>query len=285
MDLVLLKTFLAVSQTRNFGKASDQLCVAASTVSARVRQLEQHLGLSLFVRKHHDVTLTPAGERMERHARFVLQAWERAFEDTALSERQRRRLVVAGVASLWDIFLQDWLSGLYRDFPALGIWAEESTPMRIADKLDSGMIDLGFLFEPPTIKGIAVDEVAKVPLQMVSSVPRMPAEQAVGEGYIRVEWGQTFATLHERHFPQRLLARGRVNSGRIALNLLLEYGGAAYLPRTVAAPYLQANRLHSVKDAPCIEMKAYAAYNLQSEHSDLVTSLLPRIPGLLTEAD
>ncbi len=274
MDMVLLKTFLEVSQTRNFAKAADKLCVSPSTISARIRQLEEHLGISLFTRKHHQVLLTPAGERMERHAHFILQAWDRAYEDTALSEKHKRRLVIAGVASLWDVFLQRWLNDIYRDFPTLGIRAEESTPLRVVEKLEKGMIDLGFLYEPPLIKGIAVEEITKVQLQLVSSEPEQNVEHAIGEGYIRVEWGKTFATLHESFFPQRLLARARVNSGCIALSLIRHCGGAAYLPTSVVSPLLASGELHSVADAPNIEMKAYAAYHVRSEQSELVKELL-----------
>lgn len=274
MDMVLLKTFLEVSQTRNFAKAADKLCVSPSTISARIRQLEEHLGISLFTRKHHQVLLTPAGERMERHAHFILQAWDRAYEDTALSEKHKRRLVIAGVASLWDVFLQYWLNDIYRDFPTLGIRAEESTPLRVVDKLEKGMIDLGFLYEPPLIKGIAVEEITKVQLQLVSSEPKQSVEHAIGEGYIRVEWGKTFATMHENFFPQRLLARARVNSGSIALNLIRHCGGAAYLPTSVVNPLLTSGGLHRVEHAPKIEMKAYAAYHVRSEQSELVKELL-----------
>jgi LysR family transcriptional regulator, flagellar master operon regulator len=277
MDTLLLKTFLEVSRTRNFGRASENLCVSASTVSARIRQLEDHLGLSLFTRQHHRIGLTPAGERMERHARFILGAWERAFEDTALSERHQRRLVVAGVASLWDIFLQDWLNGIYRDFPNLGLRAEESTPLRVVEKLEQGMIDVGFMYEPPRIQNVVVQEVASVTLSLVSSREGLSVDAAIGEGYIRVEWGTTFASLHESHFPQRLLARGRVNSGRLALNLIQQCGGAAYLPRSVVQPLLEARQLFVVGQAPTIDMKAYAAYGLHGEHNKLVADLLRRL--------
>ncbi|UTW10529.1 LysR family transcriptional regulator [Marinobacterium rhizophilum] len=279
MDTLLLKTFLEVSRTRNFGRASENLCVSASTVSARIRQLEDHLGLSLFTRQHHRIGLTPAGERMERHARFILGAWERAFEDTALSERHKRRLVVAGVASLWDIFVQDWLNGIYRDFPSLGLRAEESTPLRVVEKLEQGMIDVGFMYEPPRIQNVAVQEVANVALSLVSSRAGQSVDAAIGEGYIRVEWGTTFASLHESHFPQRLLARGRVNSGRLALNLIQQCGGAAYLPQGIVQPLLETGQLHRVADAPVIKMKAYAAYGLHGEHHQLVTDLLDRLKG------
>ncbi len=277
MDTLLLETFLEVTRTRNFGKASENLCVSASTISARIRQLEQLLGLSLFIRSHHQIGLTPAGERMERHARFILNAWERAYEDTALSERHQRRLVIAGVASLWDIFLQDWLNDIYRSMPDLGLRAEESTPLRVVEKLDQGMIDVGFMYEPPRIRDVAVEEVARIPLMLVSDKPRQPLEQAISEGYIRVEWGTTFASLHESCFPQRPLAPVRVNSARVALNLILGCGGSAYLPRTTVQPLLEEKRLHRVAEAPEIEMKAYAAWGLHGEHRELISELMHRL--------
>ena len=274
MDTLLLKTFLEVSRTRNFGKAAQNLCVSPSTISARIRQLEEHLGLKLFLRSHHQIGLTPAGERMERHARFIIDAWERAYEDTALSESHQRRLVIAGVASLWDIFLQDWLQKIYQEIPNIGLRAEESTPLRVIEKLDQGLIDVGFMYEVPKLQGVVVNEVMSIPMILVSTSAGICADEAVSEGYVRVEWGTTFATLHESHFPQRTLAPVRVNSGRIALNLLENCGGAAYLPEKVVSAGIKNGHLHPVVDAPVIKMKAYAAYNFHGEHQELISELL-----------
>ncbi|MDO6563768.1 LysR family transcriptional regulator [Amphritea sp. 1_MG-2023] len=278
MDLVLLQTFIEVAQTRNFGRAADNLYVSSSTVSARIKQLEAVLGLSLFIRKHHEVSLTPAGEGFERHARFILNAWERAYEDTALSDRHKKRLVVAGVSSLWDIFLQDWLSDIYNAIPNISLRAEESTPLRVVEKLEQGLIDIGFMYEQPSLKGFRVREVATVPMLLVSTQADVVVDKAIAEGYIRVEWGTTFAGLHEAAFPQRPLARVRANSGRVALNLMLSSGGAAYLPQVIASPLLDEGKLYQVSDAPIIEMTAYAAYHLHGEHRALISSLLDRLP-------
>ena len=274
MDTVLLKTFLEVAHTRNFGKASENLCVAPSTISARIQQLEQLLGLTLFIRTHQQVTVTPAGERMERHARFILSAWERAYEDVALNASLNKRLVIAGVSSLWDIFLQRWLNTVYSQMPNLGLRAEESTPLRVVEKLDRGVIDVGFMYEQPKLADMAVEEVDNISLRLVSSMEGRTADQAVSEGYIRVEWGTTFNSLHESHFPQRPLAPVRVNSGRVALDLMLNCGGAAYLPQSVVAPLIEEKRLFPVADAPVIDMKAYAAYSLHAEHRELIKQLL-----------
>lgn len=62
--LTNIKAFLRVARTLSFVRAADQLGVAASVVSKRVRQLEEALGARLFERTTHTVSLTDVGERM-----------------------------------------------------------------------------------------------------------------------------------------------------------------------------------------------------------------------------
>jgi DNA-binding transcriptional LysR family regulator len=280
MDTELLRTFIEVTRVRNFGKAAENLCVSPSTISARIRQLETQLGLSLYLRGHHKIELTPAGERMLRHARFILGAWESAYEDVALSEAQGKRLVIAGVHSLWDTFLQEWLNTISREHANLGLRVEESTSKRVTERLGRGSIDLGFLYEPPKIREIVVEAVRTVPLILVSTRRGIDCNSALASGYIRVEWGTTFASLQESYFPQRPIAAVRVNTGRLALHMLLRNEGAAYLPEEMVRRYLSLETLHRVVDAPIIEMQAYAAYRVHGEHRDLISELLDQLNGV-----
>ena len=277
MDTLLLKTFLEVTRTRHFAKAAENLHVAPSTISTRIRQLEQNLGLKLLIRNHQQVAVTPAGERLMKHARLILSAWDRAFEDVALSEQLKKRLVIAGPSSLWDIFLQDWLNILYRERTNIGLRAEESSPLRVVEKLDRGLIDLGFLYEQPKIQDMSVVEIQDITLILVADKPDLPAQKAMSEGYIRVEWGTTFNVIHEAYFIDRPLAAVRVNSARIALELILKAGGCAYLPKKMVEKYLATEQLYTVKDAPEIPMQAYAAYSLHGENKDLIRQLLKLI--------
>ncbi|MCJ8336856.1 MAG: LysR family transcriptional regulator [Pseudomonadales bacterium] len=277
MDTLLLKTFLEVTRTRHFAKAAENLHVAPSTISTRIRQLEQNLGLKLLIRNHQQVAVTPAGERLMKHARLILSAWDRAFEDVALSEQLKKRLVIAGPSSLWDIFLQDWLNILYRERTNIGLRAEESSPLRVVEKLDRGLIDLGFLYEQPKIQDMSVVEIQDITLILVADNPDLTAQKAMSEGYIRVEWGTTFNVIHEAYFIDRPLAAVRVNSARIALELILKAGGCAYLPKKMVEKYLATEQLYTVKDAPEIPMQAYAAYSLHGENKDLIRQLLKLI--------
>ncbi|VAW79751.1 hypothetical protein MNBD_GAMMA15-883 [hydrothermal vent metagenome] len=276
MDLDQLKTFLEVERMRNFRKAAENLSISPSAVSARIRQLEETLGLSIFRRDRQKVSLTPAGERFARHARFIVSAWERAHEEIALGGQVDRRLVIGGLASLWEIYLQDWLNGIHCSAPLIGLRAEAGTSKRIVQKLEQGVIDLGFLFEPPQLREMIVQEVRDVSMIMVSSEPDMPVERALAEGYVRVDWGTTFTSLHENHFPQRPIAAIRANVGSIALRLIEHCGGSAYLPASLVETDITSEKLWRVEDAPEIVLKSYAVFPMHGEHHVLIDQLLER---------
>ena len=84
MDIELARTFLEVVSTGSFIRASARLNVAQTTVSARIRLLEQQLGRPLFVRNKSGASLTPAGEQFLRHAPALVQLWQRTRYQVAV---------------------------------------------------------------------------------------------------------------------------------------------------------------------------------------------------------
>ncbi|RVA21863.1 LysR family transcriptional regulator, partial [Mesorhizobium sp. M7A.F.Ca.US.001.01.1.1] len=58
MDTENLRSFLEVATHGSFTVAASRLNLAQSTVSARIRGLEEQLGRRLFVRDRDGVTLT-----------------------------------------------------------------------------------------------------------------------------------------------------------------------------------------------------------------------------------
>ena len=63
----------AVARHGSFSGAAQELHRVPSAVSYTVRQLEQWLAVPLFVRRHRDVELTPAGELFVKEARDVMK--------------------------------------------------------------------------------------------------------------------------------------------------------------------------------------------------------------------
>ena len=75
MQIELIDTFLDLVDTRSFNRTADRMGVTQSTVSARVKALEQALETTLFRRSRAGTDLTTEGLRFETHARMLRQEW------------------------------------------------------------------------------------------------------------------------------------------------------------------------------------------------------------------
>ncbi len=260
MDIDLLKTFLEVNRTRHFGRAAENLFLTQSAVSARVRQLEETIGVPLFTRTRNDIQLTPAGTRLLKYAESILNAWNRARQDAALGNRAGVSLAVGGAYSLWDVLLQEWTHTLYRELPHVALHAEAHGQEVLVRRLLDGALDVAFMFEPPQMAELDAEEVASIRLILVASEAGLAAREALAQGYILTDWGTSFAIAHARHFPDMPPPSVHMGLGRMALAFLLDCGGASYLAESMVREHLKEERLYRVKDAPEIDRPVYAVY-------------------------
>ena len=279
MDIEILKTFLEVNRTRHFGRTAENLYLTQSAVSARIRLLEETLGAPLFTRTRNDIQLTPAGSRMLKYAESILNAWNRARQDAALSDENTASLAIGASDSLWDILLQDWLHTLYRELPCVALQAEAHGTDVLIRRLLDRVLDIAVMFEPPEMTELEVREVGMFKLTMVSDRPYLDAHEAVSKGYIMTDWGTSFAIAHARHFPDMPPPAARMSNGRLALAFLLHNGGVAYLPQRMVKEYLESRRLHRVNDAPVIDRQVYAVSLHANERKGLLEQALGFLKG------
>jgi DNA-binding transcriptional LysR family regulator len=72
IELRHLRYFLAAAEHGSFRKAAAALNVQESAISRRIRDLEDEIGVALFIRHHGGVHLTHAGQRFLARARKAL---------------------------------------------------------------------------------------------------------------------------------------------------------------------------------------------------------------------
>ena len=61
MELRVLNYFLAIAREESFTRAAEQLHLTQPTLSRQIAQLEEELGVKLFVRSNHNIILTEDG--------------------------------------------------------------------------------------------------------------------------------------------------------------------------------------------------------------------------------
>jgi LysR family transcriptional regulator, flagellar master operon regulator len=274
MDIELLRTFLEVVRTRHFGKAAVELCVTQSAISARIRQLEQAMGVPLFTRQRNNIQLTPEGQQLWKHAETIVQVWARARQETGLRQEVSRRLAVGAMWDIWETLLRDWLPALRRDMSDTALQIEAGTSDVLIRKLVEGVLDLAVLFEPPQVPGLELRELGFVTLVLASTQRGQSLEQALDTGYIMVDWGTAFAHAHARHFPDMPAAILHVNPGALAVRHLQHAHGAAYLPEQMLTTANRRRRLYRVRHAPRIERSVFAVYRAGSDIEDSIRQAL-----------
>jgi DNA-binding transcriptional LysR family regulator len=273
MDIELLRTFLEVARLRHFGHAAEALHLTQAAVSARIKNLEGQLGVSLFDRQRREIRLTPEGNRLTRHADRLIMEWRKARQEVTAGGAALQ-LSVGGSLRLWDVLLQDWLLRLRRRSPEIAIIAESHTPEMLIRKLLDGVLDLAFMLEPAQLDVLQIREVASLELVLVSDRPGLEPDEALGEDYLMVDWGLAHALLHRRMFPDAPEPHTRLGNSHMALSYLRALGGAAYLPRGILQERLDAGLLHRVHGAPVIRHTAYAVYRLRGPRQELIGDVL-----------
>ena len=261
MDTDQIKTFLEVCRTRHFGHAAKNLFLSQSAVSSRIHTLESIVGQNLFIRNRNDIQLTPAGERLYRLAEGLLSSWNRTLQEVRLEGQSKASLSFAGLPSLWDIALQQWMHSLAKSRPDLVVHAQVLSTDAMIRSLLEGNLDIGFSFDAPQMAQLETRQIDSIPLILVSTSSGTTVGDALGTGFVAVDWGVSFSITLARHFPNLETASvANLPLGRIAREYLLTIGGSAYLAEPMIRDVLKSKRLFRVSDAPVIERTAFALF-------------------------
>lgn len=147
MELRLLQYFLAVVREENISRAAEVLHVTQPTLSRQMSQLEEELGVSLFVRGRH-LTLTDAGVMLRRRAEEVtalMEKIEKEFEEQS---------EVAGIISIGSgglsssLTLPKAMETFREKYPKVQFQLYTNSADHVKERLEQGLLDFGFLLEP-----------------------------------------------------------------------------------------------------------------------------------------
>jgi DNA-binding transcriptional LysR family regulator len=98
MELRHLRYFLAVAEELHFARAAERLHIDQSPLSRAIKELEEELGASLFVRTTRSTQLTRAGRLFQEHVPRVFAAMEQARDSVRLRISRHRGHPFHGIA-------------------------------------------------------------------------------------------------------------------------------------------------------------------------------------------
>ncbi|MET7478480.1 LysR family transcriptional regulator [Streptomyces sp. NPDC005648] len=159
MESRSLRYFVAVAEELNFARAAERLGISAPPLSRAIRKLETDLGVTLFERTTHSVTLTAPGTVLLTEARIALDALHAAGRRAQRAADREPKLVLA-VKADGDAGLLESILARYAAEPAarpvtvrLSGWGEQTR------LLHEGEADAALLYEPFDRAGLDAETV------------------------------------------------------------------------------------------------------------------------------
>lgn len=165
LDIVPLRTFVAISDCGGFGRAAAALHLSQPTVSQHVRLLEKRLGQTLVEKSGRRAKLTHAGERLLIEARLILGAHDDALG--RLEVVTGSTIVIGSTETAADQILPQLLGTVRDAYPERTIRFHIDRSTQMTEAVEKGLIDLAIIL------GIGTDlpgrEVGTLPLNWYSS--------------------------------------------------------------------------------------------------------------------
>ena len=273
MNIEHMRAFLEVTATGSFQLAADKLHVTQSTISARIKALEERLNRPLFVRKRNGAELTAGGHHFHRHALTAVRAWERARQEIALPDDLKAIVNLGIQLNHWDRVAAPWLAWMQTHAPdvATQILSEYSEPLM--HRLRDGLLDLAILYDPQQRPELVIEPYLTEKLILISTSPREVSPGRV-PGYVFVDWGDSFRAQHSQAFPETPAPKLSVGLGAVGLDHILKQGGSGYFLEETVSPLIAEGRLHRVANAPIFERPTYLVYQENPIDEDLINTAL-----------
>jgi len=280
MKIEHLETFLDLIETRNFQRTAERLNITQSTVSSRVRSLEEAIGASLFTRGRSGAELTPEGRKFENYALNIRLCWNLARQELGLPAGYENRLRIATQVSLWERIIKRWVVWLREQFPTTAIHVEADYSKSMISDLTFGALDIGVVYTPQYQPDVEYHHLFDEKFMMVST--RAASLDEIGvEDYVFVALSPYFVSQHSQLLPSLHLAPVSMGLSAMSVELLRTKGGAAYLPSDNAEALIAGGEFHPVEGAPVIEQPVFVTFLSRQRHRPMINQA---IKGLRTIA-
>ncbi|MFT3730280.1 MAG: LysR family transcriptional regulator [Hyphomicrobium sp.] len=258
MDVNLARTFLVVAETGSFVDTARKLNITQSTVSARIKGLEDLLGRPLFTRSKAGAELTGAGELFQKHALAMVRVWQQAQLQVSLADQHPEHISVGAPLSMWSGFLLKWAAGLRLQIPGIAVSATAGSSNVLNQRLIEGTLDLAIMYRPSPPPGLTIEHLFDEEFVLVSSA-KPTARRGVND-YLLVDWGADFIQDHAAAFPEHANPALSLDLGPMGLDYLLANECSGYFPARMVRGLISRGRVREPKRARKFVYPVYMVY-------------------------
>lgn len=148
MELRVLNYFFTVAREKTISKAAAVLHLSQPTLSKQLKDLEEELGVQLFIRGNREISLTEDGVYLQNRGKEIL-----SLVDTTTSNLQKNEVIggdilIGGGETQAFQFLSVILNDLMEKYPDINVHMYSGNADDVKDKIDKGLLDFGLVIDP-----------------------------------------------------------------------------------------------------------------------------------------
>lgn len=161
-ELKYMEAAAAVAEELNFSRAAKRLHLSQPAITKQIAELEESLGVMLFFRDHHVVSLTDAGRAYVEEARIAILHAERAVHAARAAAHDAELILNIGRTPFADpYFTSTLLATKLPLYPRLKLNLSSAFSCDLTHEILSGELDVALVIEPPEsslLTGLKIDE-------------------------------------------------------------------------------------------------------------------------------
>lgn len=297
MDLRALKIFIEVAELKSFTRAGERLGYSQPTVSFQIRQLEQELGVPLFDRIGHTVSLTDAGEEALRNAQKICNM----SEEMVLATRQTREIsgtISIGMAdSLCSPLIAAGFGRFRQRYPGLSLQVYDAGTDELFRMLDHNAVDMICTMDSRTYDtsyvtaseepmGVHFVVSARNPL---AAMEHVTLEELLDHPFLLTEKAMSYRRLMDERLAERSLeVRPVLETARADLicQLVEEDMGVSFLPDYVTGAGVRSGKMKRL-EVPDFQVEVWKQllYRREKWVSPRMKALIDHLSGIRLQAE
>jgi len=146
MTIRQLEVFLGVAHAQSFSRAAERIHLSQPTLSEHMRELEDELGVPLFVRHARSVSLSEAGRIFSDYATRVVATLAAGKQALAELDGLKRGSLVVGASTTPGTYLLPALIARFRDaYPGITVALRIANSRLVEERVRDGEVDVAVI--------------------------------------------------------------------------------------------------------------------------------------------
>ncbi len=275
-------TFVNVAKTKSFTKTSKAVHLSQPSVTSRIKNLEDSLGVILFDRDNKKLKLTRDGEILLNYSNQIIELYSKLLMDI---NKASNEITIGATPTIGIYIIPELIEKLLILNSSFTFDIKHGSSYELLHMLSDGKIDLGFIIQKidhPDVYHLEINKSLQVKLVASENHPILKEEHVTLDmlqsyNIVKLDnMGLFWEKINERNEKLNIKSLIKVDHPETAKNIMKSTTSLSFLPSNAIQKELKAGSLRTVelKGTLPFDFPVYLLFHKRQEN-------LPKIKNLI----